>query len=47
MMNQPECYLSEVMHSLDENGIVTSERTIKFLKQFMDAYEAWINKFLD
>lgn len=47
MMNQPECYLSEVMHALDENGIVTSERTIKFLKQFMDAYEMWINKFLD
>ncbi|MBK5720285.1 NAD(P)H-dependent oxidoreductase [Dysgonomonas sp. Marseille-P4677] len=43
MMNQPECYLGEIMNSLDENGIITSERTIKFLKQFMDAYKKWVN----
>lgn len=46
MMGQPECYLGEMMNCLDENGVITSERTIKFLKQFMDAYEAWVNKFL-
>lgn len=47
MMDQPECYLGEIMNCLDENGTITSERTIKSLKQFMDAYEAWVNKFLD
>lgn len=46
MMSQPECYLGEIMNSMDENGIITSERTIKFLRKFMTAYEQWINQFV-
>lgn len=47
MMNQPECYLGEIMDSLDENGIITSKRTIVFLQKFMDSYVEWINQHLD
>ncbi len=42
MMNQPECYLGEIMNSLDENGVITSERTISFLRKFMNSYEEWV-----
>ena len=45
MMSQPECYLGEIMNSMDENGTITSERTISFLQNFMTAYEQWVNQF--
>ena len=47
MMNQPECYLGEVQNSMDQNGVITSERTIKFLQKFMNSYEEWVNQHLD
>lgn len=42
MMNQPECYLGELGKSLNENGDIESERTINFLKNFVDAFVEWI-----
>ncbi|MBF0575242.1 NADPH-dependent FMN reductase [Dysgonomonas sp. GY617] len=47
MMNQPECYLGEIQDSMDQNGVITSERTIKFLQKFMNSYEEWANQHLD
>ncbi|MBD8348495.1 NADPH-dependent FMN reductase [Dysgonomonas sp. HGC4] len=47
MMNQPECYLGEIQNSMDQNGVITSERTIKFLQKFMNSYEEWVNQHLD
>lgn len=47
MMNQPECYLGEVQNSMDQNGVITSERTIRFLQKFMNSYEEWVNQHLD
>ena len=47
MMNQPECYLGEVMNSMDEKGTITSETTIAFLQKVMDAYEKWVTQSLD
>lgn len=45
-MAQPECYLGEVMKSMDSNGVITSERTTEFIGQFMTAYANWVNLFL-
>lgn len=42
-MLQPECYLANIADSIDENGKLTSERTVKFLQTFMDAYINWVN----
>lgn len=45
MMNQPECYLGKTQEALDEDGVVVSDRTIKFLTRFIDAYKEWLNIF--
>lgn len=45
MMNQPECYLGKTQDALDESGVIVSERTLKFLNRFIEAYQAWINIF--
>lgn len=46
-MGQPECYLSEIQHSLNENGDIVSERTIDFLQSYMQAFENWVNQFVE
>lgn len=46
LMSQPECYLTNITQSLDENGVLTSESTVNFLKKFMDTYVVWINRFV-
>jgi chromate reductase, NAD(P)H dehydrogenase (quinone) len=43
-MQQPEAYISGAASLLDEQGNVTSEDTRKFLKGFMEAFAAWIEK---
>lgn len=44
MMQQPEIYLSEIQNSFDENWNLT-ERTQKYIQNFLDSFENWINKF--
>lgn len=46
-MQQPEAYLSNIMDSLDEQGKISSERTIKFLKDIANAYSEWLDKFIE
>ena len=47
MMQQPEAYLSKINEAFDENGNLVSERTVLFLKKFIDAYAEWIEKILN
>lgn len=44
-MQQPEVYLSNIMNSLDEQGNISNESTIKFLKDIANAFAAWLDKF--
>lgn len=46
LMQQPECYLSNVGDWFDENGQVKSDRTVKFLTGFITAYADWVEKIL-
>jgi len=45
-MQQPEAYIGDVVALLDENGVVTDERTRDSLKKFMDSYAIWVEKNL-
>lgn len=40
-MQQPECYLTKVGDSIDENGVITSDRLKDTLKRFVQAFESW------
>lgn len=44
-MQQPEVYLSNIMNSLDEQGNISNESTIKFLNDIANAFAAWLDKF--
>jgi chromate reductase len=44
-MQQPEAYVGSVMASLDEKGEVVASGLQDFLKQYMDAFVQWINRF--
>lgn len=44
-MQQPEAYIGHVDKSLDENGNVTNESTVKFLNEIAGAYAAWVQNF--
>jgi chromate reductase len=41
-MQQPEAYIGNVTHLLDENGKLTNEGTRDFLAKFMASFAAWI-----
>ena len=45
-MQQPEAYIGDVATLLDDNGVMTDERTRQTLKKFMDAYAIWVEKNL-
>jgi len=44
-LQQPEAYIGSVMNLLDENGKLVNEGTQGFLKDFLNAFTAWIEKF--
>ncbi|MBX2940404.1 MAG: NAD(P)H-dependent oxidoreductase [Ferruginibacter sp.] len=45
MMQQPEAYIGNAHTLFDENNNLTSTETETFLKNFMVAYEQWVNRF--
>lgn len=44
-MQKPEAYLGNITEALDDAGRVVSERTQTFLKDYMDNFIQWINRF--
>jgi chromate reductase, NAD(P)H dehydrogenase (quinone) len=44
-LQQPEAYIGNVMELLDEKGILVNENTKNFLKSYVDAFVAWVEKF--
>ncbi|QDP86564.1 NAD(P)H-dependent oxidoreductase [Chryseobacterium sp. SNU WT5] len=47
MMQQPEAYIGGIKDRLLEDGITVNEKTEKFLKDFLEAFEKWINNLTD
>jgi chromate reductase len=45
MMEQPEAYIGGVADLLDEEGNLVNEGTRKFLRQYTDAFTAWVRRF--
>ena len=43
-MQQPEAYIGGAAQLFDANGNITTEATRGFLKNFMDAFTAWVEK---
>ena len=43
-MQQPEAYIGHAAELVDDNDDVTVEATKKFLANFMEAFEAWIER---
>ena len=43
-MQQPEAYIGNIAKLFDEEGRLTNEGTKDFLKGFMQAFAAWIEK---
>ena len=43
-MQQPEAYIGQVAKSFDEGGKLTNDETRAFLKKFMEAFAAWVDK---
>ena len=43
-MQQPEAYIGGAAQLFDADGNVTNEATRGFLKNFMDAFAAWVDK---
>lgn len=44
-LQQPEAYIGNVIELLDEKGILVNENTKNFLKSYVDAFIAWVEKF--
>ena len=42
MMQQPEAYVGQIKDKLLEDGVTVNEKTEKFLRDFLDAFEKWI-----
>lgn len=42
-MQQPEAYISNVSALLDEDGRLKDKDTKEFLKEYLDAFEKWVN----
>ena len=45
VMQQPEAYVGSVMSSLDEKGEVVGDSLKGFLKEYMDEFVRWIDRF--
>ena len=45
VMQQPEAYIGSAGSSIDESGAITSDGLKDFLKQYMDAFVQWVNRF--
>jgi len=45
-MQQPEAYLGNIMDSLDQEGNLTNDRTVSFLKNVAESFADWIAKFV-
>lgn len=45
VLQQPEAYLANVQEFFDDNGKLTKEDTAKFLREVLDAYVAFLEKF--
>jgi chromate reductase len=43
-MQQPEAYISNCAALFDNQGKLTNESTRKFLKSFLDAFAAWVER---
>jgi len=43
-MQQPEAYIGNCAALFDEQGKLTNEGTRKFLKGFLDAFAAWVER---
>jgi chromate reductase len=43
-MQQPEAYIGGAAQLFDANGNITNEGTREFLKKFMAAFAAWVEK---
>lgn len=41
-MQQPEAYIGQIKDKLLEDGVTVNEKTEKFLKDFLEAFEKWI-----
>ena len=46
VMQQPEAYISNVMALLDDKNNLTNESTREFIKSYMTAFAAWIEKLV-
>ncbi len=46
LMQQPECYLGNIESAL-EDGVVTSERTQKFLANYASHFSKWVKRFVN
>ena len=44
-LQQPEAYIGNVMGLLDEKGNLINEDTKNFLKSYVNAFTAWVEKF--
>ncbi|MGG7058922.1 NADPH-dependent FMN reductase [Clostridium nigeriense] len=44
-LQQPEAYIGNVIELLDEKGVLVNENTKNFLKSYVDAFVAWVEKF--
>lgn len=44
-LQQPEAYIGNAMELLDEKGVLVNENTKNFLKSYVDAFVAWVEKF--
>ena len=45
-MAQPEAYIGNVAANFDDSGKLTKEDTQKFLKDFVKAFQSWVEKLL-
>lgn len=45
MMQQPEAYVGNAFNIWKEDGKTAVEKTEEIFQKFIDAYEAWVNKF--
>lgn len=43
LLQQPEAYIGKVSTLLNDNGELTDESTIKYLKTYMDAFAKWVD----